>query len=166
MITRQDVDKVTKATTDRSKAILGQVWLGLRVGAGHAADYGRNLATFTRTLATLAHGARKLWLFLIEIIGVVLVTWGISLWSIPSAIIIGGLVLIAVIELRPLPGPKFPDIPVPEEVLRHQARSAAEAINNERFGLAIVDPEAFEKLSRNDCEKIITLAKAVGAKKT
>jgi hypothetical protein len=166
MITRETVAQATKATTARFKAL----WLGssktiwatvvLRLKLGTDAT-----GTGLRHAATFVHSLRKLWLFLIETIGVVLVSWGISFWSIPSAVIIGGLILVAVIEIRPLPGPKFPDIPVPEEALRHQAQFAAEAINNERFGLAMVDPKALEKLTLDECEKIITLAKTVGARR-
>jgi hypothetical protein len=159
MITREFIDKATKTTTDASKAIWGSTSLGVKLSMSRLYDLGKSLMRGV-------HNLRKLWLFLTEVIGVVLVTWGISFWSIPSAIVIGGLVLIAVIEIRPLPGPKFPSIPVPEIALRHQAQAAAEAINNERFGLAMVDPIEFEKLTSDECEKVITLARTVGAKRS
>ncbi len=166
MITREDVGKFSQSILARSRAILRATVPYLRttrdLGWGCLVTFGAALAAFGRYILS----GRKLWLFLTEVIGVVLVTFGISFWSIPAAIIIGGLVLIAVIEVRPVPGPKFPEIPVPIEALRIQAERAAEAINNERFGLAMVDPVAFEKLSATDCERIITFARNIGAKRT
>src|SRR5208282_3410760 len=130
MITRADVGKFSRASLARARAILGPTVPYLR----GTRDLGfACLVASVHALASLGRyilSGRKLWLFLTEVVGVILVTFGISFWSIPAAIIIGGLVLIAVIEVRPLPGPKFPEIPVPIEALRIQAERAAEAINN------------------------------------
>lgn len=110
--------------------------------------------------------ARKFWLFLAEVAGVVLVAFGISLWSIPAAIIIGGLVLVAAVEVRPRVVPTMPSLPVPDEFLRQQAERAAQVINNVRFGLPVVDEKALSKLSREECERVIQAARAIGAKQS
>ena len=108
--------------------------------------------------------ARKFCLFLIEVAGVVLVAFGISLWSVPAAIIIGGLVLVAAVEVRPHVVQTMPSLPVPDELLHQQAERAAQVINNVRFGLPVVDEKALARLSRDECERVIQAARSIGAK--
>lgn len=105
------------------------------------------------------------WLFLLELSGVVLVTYGISLWSVASAIIIGGLVLVAAIEVRPMPAPKVPKLLPPIAQLRRQAESAAMVINEQRYGLGFIEPGAVENMKAEDCERLILAARSLGAKK-
>ena len=115
-------------------------------------------------LAKRIREARKFWLFLTEVSGVVLVAFGISLWSVPAAIIIGGLVLVAAVEVRPHVVQTMPSLPVPDELLHQQAERAAQVINNIRFGLPVVDEKALSRLSRDECERVIQAARAIGAK--
>jgi hypothetical protein len=111
---------------------------------------------------------RRTWhragLFAAELAGVVLVSYGIAQWSWPSAVIVGGLVMVAAIEVRPSAADKLPVIPPPEDVLRRQAESAAILINNERFGLAFVDPDQLARLTIAECEQLIILARSLGVK--
>jgi len=103
-------------------------------------------------------------LFLTEIAGIVLATWGISFWSRPSAIIIGGIVLIAVIELRPAPkGKPLPHIPLPSKELRDQARNAACLINQYRYGVALVDLEKLPLLTEQECYQVIDAARSLAS---
>lgn len=111
----------------------------------------------------VVRSAHQLHLFVTELAGVVLTAYGISWWSVPAAVIIGGLVLVAAVEVRPH-GTAIPDLPIPEVLVRAQAEQAARLINNVRYGVPEVDAMAIEKLSRSECERIITLAKAIGAK--
>ncbi len=135
-------------------------------GARFARKASAVVCGFARAFCT-ALGARRLQLLVLELVGVVLIAFGISLWSIPAALIVGGLVLVGVVEMRPNPGPKFPKLPLPEEVLRQQAGQAAIIINAERFGIGQVDPVYLEKLSTIECENLIILARTlVGVKKT
>ena len=131
----------------------------------------QGLGTFATTLPPLARKtikrireARKFWLFLAEVAGVVLVAFGISMWSVPAAIIIGGLVLVAAVEVRPRVVQTMPSLPVPDELLHQQAERAAQVINNVRFGLPVVDEKALSRLSRDECERVIQAARAIGAK--
>ncbi len=104
-----------------------------------------------------------MWLFLTELAGIVLTAYGVSLWSVPSAIILGGLVLVAVVEVRPK---KMPALPLPEAKLREQVELAARVINVARFGVGDVDPGALGKMSLSDCEHVIVAARSMGANKT
>jgi hypothetical protein len=110
--------------------------------------------------------ARSFWLFAAELAGVVLVTFGISMWSIPAAIIIGGLVLVGIVEVRPHVGQRLPNIPPPVELLRTQAESAAVVINSDRYGLGAVDTSRLADLTPAECERLIMAARAIGASKT
>ena len=123
-----------------------------------------NGALATPRLIKRIREARKFWLFLTEVAGVVLVAFGISLWSVPAAIIIGGLVLVAAVEVRPHVVQTMPDLPIPDDLLRMQASAAAQVINNIRFGVPVVDEKALAKLSRDECERVIQAARAIGAK--
>jgi hypothetical protein len=110
--------------------------------------------------------ARAFWLFTAELAGVVLIAFGISLWSIPAALIIGGLVLVAAIEVRPHVGQRLPNIPPPVELLRAQAENAAVVINTDRYGLGAVDTSRLADLTPAECERLILAARAIGASKT
>lgn len=109
--------------------------------------------------------ARALWMFIGELAGVVLVSYGISLWSIPAALIIGGLVLVAAVEVRPHVGKALPEMPVPPELLRAQAESAAIVLNADRLGLGYVDPDAIGRFTAAECERVIVAARLLGASK-
>lgn len=113
------------------------------------------------TVARAARNARQLRLFAIELAGVVLVAYGISWWSVPAAVIIGGLVLVAAVEVRPHVASAMPSLPVPEPLIRVQAEQAARLINNARYGVPEVDSGAMDKLSRRECEQIITVARSL-----
>lgn len=125
--------------------------------SGFAYSYKR----FRAGTGILAELAGRVWLFLAEVAGIVLVTYGISLWSVPAALITGGLVTIAAIEVRP-PKTRFPSLPPPEEVLRRQAESAAILINNNRYGLAAVDAGRLAELTPAECEHVIMAARSLG----
>lgn len=134
--------------------------LGRGVTSGFAYSYRRIRAG--RAICALAAGlASRVWLFAAELAAVALVTFGIAQWSVPAALIIGGLVAIAAIEVRP-PKAKFPSLPPPEEVLRRQAESAAILINNNRYGLASVDADSLAKLTPAECEHVIMAARSLG----
>ncbi len=120
-------------------------------------------AAHVSALARRVRNARQARLFVLELAGVVLVTFAISLWSLPSAFIIGGLILVAAVEVRPHVNSPLPPLPVPEALLRAQAEQAARLLNNARFGVAEVDVSALDKLSRDECERIITLARSYEA---
>jgi hypothetical protein len=107
--------------------------------------------------------ARQLRLFVMELAGIVLTTYGISWWSVPAAVIIGGLVLVAAVEVRPHVATAMPALPIPDALVRAQAEQAARLINNARYGIAEVDISAMDKLSRRDCEQIITVARGLAA---
>lgn len=125
------------------------------------------IGSFVGRFMRRAFGARSLWLLLAEIIGVVLITLGISIWSVPAALIVGGLVLVSALELRGDPTPRMPTIRPPEDLLRNTAREAAIIINQERFGIGVVDQSSIDKLSIAECEKLIQLARAItGIKRT
>ena len=126
-----------------------------------AADIRAGLTIAARRL----RGARQCWLFLTELAGIVLVAFGISLWSTAAALIVGGLVLVAAIQMQPLSS-KVADVPPPIELLRHQAENAATLINSERYGLAAVDADRLAQLSRHECEQLIIIARQLGANKT
>jgi hypothetical protein len=106
----------------------------------------------------------RLGLFLIEVSGVVLVSFGIAQWSWPCAVVVGGLVLVGVVEVRPSSAPKMPDLPPPEDILRHQAENAAVILNAERYGLGFVDAAALEKLTITECEQLVMAARKLGVK--
>lgn len=132
--------------------------------AAHASDVSWRTAAGVSGIARRVRNARQLRLFAIEISGIVLVTFAISFWSVPSALIIGGLVLVAAAEVRPHVVPSLPQLPVPEVLLRAQAEQAARMLNNVRFGVSEVDITALDRLTRDECEKIITLARTYGTK--
>lgn len=110
--------------------------------------------------------ARAFWLFVAELSGVVLVAYGISLWSIPAALIIGGLVLVGVVEVRPHVGQGVPKVLPPVELLRSQAENAAVVINSDRYGLGAVDANRLADLTPAECERLILAARAIGTGKT
>lgn len=128
---------------------------------GHLAAVAVVVGACLATVARAARNARQLRLFLIELAGVVLVAYGISWWSVPAAVIIGGLVLVAAVEVRPHVAAAMPSLPVPEPLIRVQAEQAARLINNARYGVPEVDTAAMEKLSRRECEQIITVARSL-----
>ncbi len=153
MITRGDVGKFSHASLARARAIL--------------AGTGPMLCTVGRLArgeASRVCQARRFWLFIVEVIGVVLVTFGISFWSIPAAIIIGGLVLVVTIEVRPGPTPKLPEIPIPDGIIKKRAEVAAQYVNFKMYGIDLVDPGWLEKLSDEECQRIILLARSLGLK--
>lgn len=108
--------------------------------------------------------ARQLRLFVLELAGIILVAYGVSYWSVPAAVILGGLVLVAAVEVRPHVVPSLPQLPVPEPLLRAQAEQAARILNDVQYGIPEVDVLALGKLSRTDCERLITLARSIGTK--
>jgi hypothetical protein len=108
--------------------------------------------------------ARQVQLYGMELAGVVLVTYGVAQWCVPAAVILGGLVLVAAVEVRPHVTHPMPDLPVPEVLLRGQAEQAARLLNSARYGVAEVDAAAFERLTRADCERLITVARSLGEK--
>lgn len=122
------------------------------------------LSTSLTTAAVRVRDARRLRLrlrlFVLELAGTVLVTYGVALWCIPAALIIGGLVLVASVEVRPHAVALLPDVPPPDDLLRAQAEQAARQINARRYGVAAVDEAALGRLSRSEC---IRLASAVFA---
>ena len=123
-----------------------------------------------RSAAVLAakrlRSARALWLFAAELAGVVLVSYGISLWSIPAALIIGGLVLVAAVEVRPHVGKALPAMPVSIDLLRAQAEQAAIVLNADRLGLGYVDADAIARFTPAECERVIVAARLLGASKS
>lgn len=131
--------------------------------AGHLAAWGVAACALLVIAARAARNARQLRLFVLELAGVVLTAYGISWWSIPAAIIIGGLVMVAAVEVRPHVASAMPALPIPEQLVRAQAEQAARLINNARYGIPEVDTEAMDKLSRRDCEQIITVARSLTA---
>lgn len=148
MITRGDVGKFSQASLARARAFLAGTSSILAVAGRRAL------------------GARNLWLLAAELVGVVLVTFGVSFWSVPAAIVLGGLVLVAALELRGDATPKLPKVLPPDDLLREQARLAAIVINQERYGIGVVDQEYINKLSIPECERLIQLARAIsGVKK-
>lgn len=120
------------------------------------------LASAARSSVRKVTQAHQLWLTLVEISGVVIGTFGIAQWSWPAAVIIGGLVLVAVAEVRPHRAPQMPRISLPDPLLRQQAELAAKAINVARFGIADVDPADLSRLSSDACERLIAVAKSLG----
>jgi len=141
-----------------------------RVGAHFARTFGvttRHLGTGLASAYRRVVGARNVWLMLAELVGVVLVTLGVSFWSVPASLVLGGLVLVSALELRGNPTPKMPTIRPPEDLIRAQAKDAAIVINQERLGIGVVDQKWIDKLSIQECEKLIQLARAIsGIKKT
>jgi hypothetical protein len=125
----------------------------------HIEDFSLRAAAHLSALGRRVRNARQARLFVLELAGVVLITFAISLWSLPSAIIVGGLVLVAAVEVRPHVNSPLPPLPVPEVLLRAQAEQAARLLNNARFGVAEVDVAALDRLSRDECERIITIAR-------
>jgi hypothetical protein len=128
---------------------------------GHLSAWGASASASLGIAARAARNARQLRLFLIELGGVVLTAYGISWWSVPAAVIIGGLVLVAAAEVRPHVASAMPNLPIPETLVRAQAEQAARLINNARYGIPEVDTEAMDKLSRRECEQIITVARSL-----
>lgn len=128
-----------------------------------AGAYAPRAALCLTSAARAARDARKLRLFVVELAGVVLTSYGISLWSVPAAVIIGGLVLVSAVEVRPRVVPPMPALRLPDDLLRAQAARAAEVINSVRFGVPVVEDGAVQRLSRDDCERIIAVAKSLGA---
>ena len=120
----------------------------------------RAVWSLSGAFARIVADARQLWLFVAEVAGIVLVTFGISFWSVPAAIILGGLVLVAVVELRP-PHRPMPRLPVPEVLLRAQAEQAARILNNAAFGVAEVDQAALDQLTLKECERLIAVARSL-----
>lgn len=138
-----------------------------RLIAGYPAAQQHFIAGFSgcaKRLRTSRRAVYRAGLFLAELAGVVLVAIGIAQWSWPCAVITGGLVLVAAIEVRPSAQPSMPDIPPPEELLRHQAENSAVLINNARYGLAFADPDRLAKLTINECEQLIVAARGLGVK--
>lgn len=142
--------QVTQAARPRAQAV--RRWLSAAMPAG------------LRRLRSARRAWYRAGLFAAELAGVVLVSVGIAQWSWPSAVIVGGLVMVAAIEVRPSAADKLPVIPPPEDVLRHQAENAAVIINNERYGLAFADPDRLAKLTIAECEQLIILARSLGVK--
>jgi hypothetical protein len=166
------IRSVARELTDTASAWLGTFaqihWpcvrrhargIALRLGDS-ATVIGGGVAASARAL----RAARQLRLSAMELAGIVLVTFGVSFWSVPAAVILGGLVLVAIVEVRPHVAPAIPQLPVPEPLLRAQAEQAARLLNNVRFGVGEVDITALDKLSRDECERIITLARSIGVK--
>ena len=107
---------------------------------------------------------RRLWVSLTELAGIILVTFGISFWSVPSALIVGGLVLAVAIEMRPAPRARVPRLLPPIDLMRRQAESAAMVINQERLGLGFIEPNVVDNLSADECERLILAARSLGVK--
>ena len=107
---------------------------------------------------------RRLWVSLTELAGIILVTFGISFWSVPSALIVGGLVLAVAIEMRPAPRVRVPRLLPPIDLMRRQAESAAMVINQERLGLGFIEPNVVDNLSADECERLILAARSLGVK--
>jgi hypothetical protein len=143
-----------QTATERTAAV------SLRLGGELAARAG---ATLNRCRMA-RRGWHRLALFVLELAGVVLVSYGIAQWSWPCAVIIGGLVLIGVVEVRPSTAPRMPDLPPPEDLLRRQAENAAIVINNDRYGLAFVDTDRLAQLSIAECEQLVITARNLGVK--
>jgi hypothetical protein len=135
--------------------------------SGAAVSYRHLAAAFVAAGHQLAE-RRSVWrralLSLAELAGVVLVAWGVAQWSWPSAIVLGGLAVVAALEVRPGSGAKTRLPPPPEDVLRRQAESAAMVINNERYGIAFVDPLKLAKLTVAECEQLIVIARSLAVK--
>ena len=124
-------------------------------------------AALVRGSARFARDSRGVWLLLVEIAGAALVAYGVSWWSVPAALVLGGLVLVAALETRGTSTPRIPAVRPPEEALRATARDAAIVINTERFGLGSVDQRYVDKLSVTECEKLIQIARGItGVNKT
>ena len=136
----------------------------LKVGT-RVIDAGRGVTSKTIQTIKGISAQRRFWVSLAELAGIVLVTYAISLWSVPSALIIGGLSLIAAIEMRPAPRPKVPRLLPPIAVMRNQAESAAMVINQDRLGLGFIEPGATDNLSADECERLILAARSLGVKK-
>lgn len=132
----------------------------------HLPAWGASSSASLGIAARAVRNARQLRLFAIELGGVVLTAYGISWWSVPSAVVIGGLVLVAAAEVRPHVASTMPDLPIPETLVRAQAEQAARLINNARYGIAEVDIDAMDKLSRHECEQIITVARSLAQQVT
>jgi hypothetical protein len=107
---------------------------------------------------------RRFWVSLAELAAIVLVTYAVSYWSVPCALILGGLSAIVAIEVRPAPRPKLPRLLPPIENMRRQAESAAMLINQERLGIGFIEPNAADNLSADDCERLIIAARSLGVK--
>lgn len=129
------------------------------VSVEHAALAARDL---TLAGAALFRDARRARLHLVELAGVVLVSYGVSLWCVPAALILGGLVLVVAVEVRPHVAPQLPRIPPPDELLRAQAEQAARAINAARYGVPACDEKSLARLSRADCERLAATAAGMG----
>jgi hypothetical protein len=164
------IEAMTPVTLNKLKPYAGKTLNTVKPYAGKAAA---GISTTARTVlpyfpraAKRAISARSFWLFTAELAGVILVTFGIAMWSIPAAIIIGGLVVIAAIEVRPHVGQRLPNIPPPVELLRAQAENAALVINTDRYGLGAVDTSRLADLTPAECERLILAARAIGAPKT
>lgn len=127
----------------------------------YLAAWGASASSSIVTAARAVRNARQLRLFVVELAGVVLTAYGISWWSVPASVIIGGLVLVAAVEVRPHVASAMPNLPIPEPLVRAQAEQAARLINNARYGIPEVDTDAMDKLSRHECEQIITVARSL-----
>lgn len=145
----------------RSKAAARRIYPFLPFVGRHVAATAVTAGACLATAARAARNAQQLRMFVIELAGVVLVPYGISWWSVPAAVIIGGLVLVAAVEVRPHVASALPDLPIPEALVRAQAEQAARLINNARYGVPEIDAAAMDKLSRRDCEQIITVARSL-----
>lgn len=131
-----------------------------------AASGAHGLSTSLTTAAVRVRDARRLRLrlrlFCLELAGTVLVTYGIALWCIPAALIIGGLVLVATVEVRPHAVP-LPDVPPPDDLIRAQAEQVARQINAQRYGVGAVDEAVLGRLSRSECVRLVSAAYAEAA---
>lgn len=152
------IEAMTRITLNQIKPYAGKAAEGISATARMVYPY------FPKACKRII-SARSLWTFAAELAGVILVAYGISLWSIPAALIIGGLVLVAAIEVRPHVGHQLPNIPPPVELLRAQAENAAVVINSDRYGLGAVNPARLADLTPAECERLILAARAIGASK-
>jgi hypothetical protein len=151
------IEAMTRKTLNTLKPYIGKTADGITTAARTVLPYFPK--AFKRIIS-----ARAFWLFAAELAGVVLVAFGISLWSIPAALIIGGLVLVGVVEVRPHVSQRVPSVPPPVELLRLQAENSALVINADRYGLGAVDTARLADLTPAECERLILAARAIGAR--